>query len=590
MWAPCGGRLAVLGLLVLGACGAVPAVASAAVTCTSIQTALDTVADGGTVTVDQGTYSNCSLTLPSRSITLLGSGTGAIFDGGAAGDRILTGTDVKQTTLRNLTFKNSTAPAGRDGGAVFIDGDSAPTVDHVQFSNNVAGGRGAGGGLAIDVFSTTGSPAVTVSNSTFQSNKAGSRGGGAAITDENYQAVMTPMVTGNLFTKNSLTGLKAKSAFPDGVVGAGLELLEGGNGQPTATQVGNVFDGNSIAAPASSDLRGGGEHVGGFTLNSRNDRFTNNSLAAPPTDQGAEGAGLAIEGQATICSIPSRPASQGQNLVAAGNTIDATAGTGAHGAGIYVGCFELGPATLKLFDSTVSGNQTGGSGATAGIFGGPLDQLALTNSIVKANSGGSDLSGFVSSTAEFSDVCTSGGAPFSGSGNICTDPLLVAPGPGSADVHQVAASPTIDKGSNSLVPAGLTQDYEGNARITDGGSGHATVDMGAHEFVPASPKPTPGPAPSLPPPVFAPARKPKPQCVVPRLKHKTLGQTKTLLARKHCKLGKTNVSKAAKRRGRLRVTKSSPAAGTVLPNGARVAVRLGSPAAPAAKRKPSFTG
>ncbi|GAC1320552.1 MAG: hypothetical protein NVSMB25_13100 [Thermoleophilaceae bacterium] len=80
------------------------------------------------------------------------------------------------------------------------------------------------------------------------------------------------------------------------------------------------------------------------------------------------------------------------------------------------------------------------------------------------------------------------------------------------------------------------------------------------------------------------------KCVVPKLKHKTLAQAKKLIAKNHCRLGKVSASAAARRRGKLRVTKSSPKAGTVLPSGARVSVRLGSAARPAAPSKPHFTG
>ncbi len=51
---------------------------------------------------------------------------------------------------------------------------------------------------------------------------------------------------------------------------------------------------------------------------------------------------------------------------------------------------------------------------------------------------------------------------------------------GGSDVHETAASPTIDAGSGALVPAGLTADVFGNPRIDPGGA--ATVDIGAAEY------------------------------------------------------------------------------------------------------------
>jgi len=52
------------------------------------------------------------------------------------------------------------------------------------------------------------------------------------------------------------------------------------------------------------------------------------------------------------------------------------------------------------------------------------------------------------------------------------------------DLHLQDTSPCIDKGNNSYVPAGVTTDLDGNPRIVDGGSGTATVDMGAYEYQP----------------------------------------------------------------------------------------------------------
>jgi hypothetical protein len=82
----------------------------------------------------------------------------------------------------------------------------------------------------------------------------------------------------------------------------------------------------------------------------------------------------------------------------------------------------------------------------------------------------------------------------------------------------------------------------------------------------------------LPPP-------PKPKCIVPKLKGKTLAQARAGLRKAHCALGK--VTKPSKRHGhkspRLLVHSTKPAAGAKLSNGAKVAVKL--VAAPVKKRK-----
>ena len=64
--------------------------------------------------------------------------------------------------------------------------------------------------------------------------------------------------------------------------------------------------------------------------------------------------------------------------------------------------------------------------------------------------------------------------------------MLAGPGPGSADVRETAASPTLERGSNGLVPAGLSTDAFGSPRVLGpilcGVSPPAVVDVGAAEY------------------------------------------------------------------------------------------------------------
>ncbi len=75
-------------------------------------------------------------------------------------------------------------------------------------------------------------------------------------------------------------------------------------------------------------------------------------------------------------------------------------------------------------------------------------------------------------------------------GNICAEPSLASAETG--EVKETSSSPTIDAGSNVLVPASLTTDVFGAARIQAGRAGcgqsfPAVVDMGADEFAPGVP-------------------------------------------------------------------------------------------------------
>jgi hypothetical protein len=145
----------------------------------------------------------------------------------------------------------------------------------------------------------------------------------------------------------------------------------------------------------------------------------------------------------------------------------------------------------------VAGNCIDTSGTAPGIGGSADDQLTLRNSIVHNSGGdspcgatavsGPDIAGFgpTGVAATFTDACSSG-SPLAGAGNICADPLI--PNAQFGDFHESASSPTIDAGSNALIPPGLTTDADGDARVIDGnGDGSAIVDMGADEFVPPPP-------------------------------------------------------------------------------------------------------
>jgi hypothetical protein len=220
-----------------------------------------------------------------------------------------------------------------------------------------------------------------------------------------------------------------------------------------------------------------------MTLNSTGDVFTGNSLQAPPSGKDSEGSGLSIENNACNISGSLTLDHVLTNVVIAGNSItDGGAASQEHGA-LYVGCSAgVNGNSLTINDSTISGNAGGGD--TAGIWGDPSDTLTLRNSIDTGNRDGVDLTGFAgnggSVTATNTDLCE-GSSPPTGTGNICADPKLADAATG--DVHETYPSPTIDAGSNPLVPGGTTKDVYGNPRIQAKLQGHtATVDIGAAEF------------------------------------------------------------------------------------------------------------
>jgi hypothetical protein len=463
--------------------------------------------NGETIVLSDSGLCNAHFTLPSTAtnLTIAGASTGTNgFDGTGLTNTALSGSNMDGLTLRNLTFQNYSY----QGPAVFITsvGGALPTIDSDRFRNNShTGGAGFMGALTIGANQGTCSDytsPLTITNSTFSGNTStttssiGFAAGGAVSVGFSCSATTTAnlVITGNTFTGNSVSTAGAAG------YGGALYSASGFTGQLTAQQSGNVFQNNSIvstAATPSSTYNGGGEWLGSINLTSTGDEFIGNSLPGPSGATAAsEGAGLGVI-RGNDCTPPTdRVSATAINLAAVGNTIGAPSlGGSVEGAGVYAGCEALqgtGGFDLTLIDSTVSGNS--GPGGAAGVDGEATDTLALQNSIVNGDTGAgsSEIGGFGGGiTASYSDVCN-GTAPLTGTGNICADPKLANAAAG--DVHETSTSPTIDAGSNALVPSGVTTDFYGKQREVGTKQSAAIVDIGAAEdqtaFSPAPPPPS----------------------------------------------------------------------------------------------------
>jgi hypothetical protein len=403
-------------------------------------------------------------------------------------------TTTQATVISGNTFSGDTAVFG---GALSVIGLTAPlTISGNTFTNDTV----IGGGGAINVINSV--PAtgpVQITGNTFTANTA-EEVGGAAMIELAHGQLLT--LTSNTFQANKITG--------SGTAASGLFEREGGavflaaiNGDTplAAVQSHNTFLNNVIdeteshpAPPVPVPAGGAGEWILGVSVHSTGDRFLGNRIAVHdgrPPEGGALGV-FAAPG--TTSALPGL--FSGTNDLFSGNST----AVGGWGGAIYVGgpvenCTgSCPPSSLTLQDSTVVHNRvdTGAGSEGGAIWGSAHDGLALGNSIVFANTPKPELFGFSSAppTIRFSDVCAEAGGPAvpSHAGNLCTDPMLTSSG------AETAASPTLDAGANALVPAGLTTDLAGNARIRASrlsckGLGPAVVDMGAYEFVGHGPKP-----------------------------------------------------------------------------------------------------
>ncbi|MGH3261717.1 MAG: hypothetical protein ACRDNS_06960 [Trebonia sp.] len=503
---------------VLGLAGPASA-ATVQATCSTFGSTLSSATSGETIALTGlCTGADASFGLPSgvSDLTIEGASSGVNgFNGtGASNSALWSDSAAAGLTLEDLTFESYSLTNGNAAVTLNLDGGALPVIENDRFINDADSYAYSvlGGGLEIwgsSSCSYTGTLQITGSTFSHDSITASGSyvaGGAGAFLDFLCAPPSTVAMSfsADTFSDNSINAGSG--------IGEGAGLYVANANVPTVSQLsvqqsGNVFEDNSITSSSPSSWYGGaGEWLGSVNLTSVDDEFIGNSLPGPAGGSAwSWGAGLyTVRGNCgTDTALASATAT---NLVAVGNTIGApSAGGNAGGAGIYAGCVPTegtGGFHLTLINSTVSGNSS--PGGAAGVLGEIDDQLTLENSIVYGDSGPSELGGFGLSggtgsiSAANSDVCAVGSAtsPFAGTGNICADPKLADVAGG--DVHEAAASPTIDAGSNALVPAGVTSDFYDQPRVVGTNQSAGVIDIGAAEWQSAYVAPSP-PSPPSPP-------------------------------------------------------------------------------------------
>jgi hypothetical protein len=439
------------------------------------------------VTIPEGVY-----------LTLEGAaGTTSGLDGtGVTGTLLSTVENPSQdgtVTLSHLTFQHATH------GAVSLTADRV-ALEADSFLEDSNGNRPGAAYIVpgIGHCPASGQSAATILDSSFHSDSSAVEGGeGGAVS------IFTPCegnpiaIEGSVFEDNLL-----HASEPFTSAGGALAVYSETEPPAALEQRGNVFAGNRVEGPAGGSYGGGGEWLEGVDLASVGDRFSANTISGTEGKAWSWGAGLGI----LSCNASTPTQSTLEDDVLEGNSIAGGEAEDAGGAAIYVGCTSTAANYVTLLDSTVAENSVP-NGGTAGIDGDTNDHLTVENSILAEDIGGEEIKGFSGAggtlAASFSDVCDDAGtAPLTGEGNICANPLLADNGnPASFDVHETQASPTINAGSNALVPSGLTTDFYGEPRIytrsvSTCGPGAttvaiqlypATVDVGAGEYTPTIP-------------------------------------------------------------------------------------------------------
>jgi CSLREA domain-containing protein len=255
-------------------------------------------------------------------------------------------------------------------------------------------------------------------------------------------------------------------------------IMTPNNGQPT-----------TITGPAAGVTISGNNATQGFVIDAQV-TVTLSMLTITKCKAGL-GAGIQADGKVTIknCTISGNDATSNDDGggIAGGGTVTLINDTIANNIGD-----GLNPrgGTWNIFDCTISGNSSYGSYPAGGIYqqGGSI--VNIGNTIVAGNTAvvaGPDVEGAYVSKGHnlIGSITNTTGWVSTDQTGTDTKPLkpllgaLANNGGPTLTMLPATGSPALDKGSNSLIPSGITTDQRGLARINN-----TTVDVGAVEVGP----------------------------------------------------------------------------------------------------------
>lgn len=242
------------------------------------------------------------------------------------------------------------------------------------------------------------------------------------------------MITGGAATKITLDNVKVQNCKTAGSGGA-INILYG-----NLNVSNSIFHNNKAAASLYTD---GGAINNAGTLQVVNCVFTSNA---------ASRYGGAIANGAAAANVMSVT-----NSSFSGNFAQSGGGIGVRASG-----------TSNVNNSIFWNNTHSSAGSGAQLY--TEGVLKLDHNIVKGGSASISLvgTGATLTLVNSSDVTDA----------INSDPLFAS----TTDLSIQAGSPAIDKGSNALIPGGITIDIIGEARVYNS----VTVDLGAYEYTPGT--------------------------------------------------------------------------------------------------------
>ncbi len=383
------------------------------------------------------------------------------------------------TTFINCVFDNNYASAaGGYGAGIYYFGGCTGDIIDCTFTNNVATGFNAG--IHLRYASTAG---VLIEGCTFISNSATNLAAAVGLRDG-----ASATISNCTFEENTCTGSGSAIALDSSAVATIKNCTIRSN---TAARGAGIWLANSTTATVENCLFEGNEASWGGAVRTTNvlsATFKNCTFSGNTAPEGSKGGAHFADGYGSIpidgCYYLNNDANvaggaldlAGSNEFVIVNTIFAGNVSEGTGGAIFV---DTDTVDAAISNCTFYGNYAADGGRVISLDPGSIVD-SIDNCIIwETDHAIEDPDGNLA--VNYCNIL--GGWTGSGTGNIDSDPLFVdvdgadgIPFTLDDDYHVLDTSPCIDAGNNDAVPAGITKDKDGNARIAN-----ITVDIGPYE-------------------------------------------------------------------------------------------------------------
>ena len=380
-------------------------------------------------------------------------------------------TSQSATLIEGCSFTDNTST--QYGGAIVINGASVIIVQDGAFVGNASNIGGA-------IHASNAGTGLTIEGCLFDGNTAGWESGAVHVAGD-----IDASISDSVFTGNSAPQTAGAIRVRDGADLDMLEVTFSGNVARTGGAIQVCCD-STTEIDRGTFTENFAEYGGAIDCDGDTARLA--LLDSYLARNGANWGG-AVRLQYTLLPLIRHCVFE-HNEARWGGAVGSNHSTDVHIEGCLVthnsawdrgGGFLMEATTGDTYitNTTIAHNlSTNNDGV--GINSTNASTLAITNSILWGNARQSgvltQIGGNAAVTVSSCDV--QGG--YGGTDIIDEDPFFADPAGG--DYRLMSGSPCIDTGSNALVPAGLTVDLDGHARILDGDADASDdVDMGAHE-------------------------------------------------------------------------------------------------------------